>query len=408
MVQLLSASYLSQRGRALKLVVYTENYARGGGNRYMVDLINSIASEYSQIVFISNPEGIYSEDLARMQAPWRHSKVNIVTRVGLEVRWRNLFGVTLAKLLLSLLEPSFMLWNIMLLWRKLVREAPDRIIVCNGGYPGAQSCLGAVLASRLSRRPSWLTIASMPADRRWQLRWYESVLDWLVWRSCDRVVVNADAISASLVDLRGVIRNKVVVIRNGVEMLPPRLQGQNDSRSLVIGCVARMDAMKGVLILLEAFITLAKEHSQIRLILVGEGDASPQLRERIAKAGLADRVTMMGHFSGNVHELLLTFNIFAFPSLWEGLPYSVVEAMRAGCSIVATRVGGVPEAIRHEYEGLLINAGDGDDLLAALNRLVNDLVLRDTLADGARRRFEQEFSIERMHQHGRQVLLEVV
>ncbi len=390
----------------MKLLVFTENYARGGGNRYMVDLVNAIARDFSQVVFMSNPGGIYPEDLARMEVSWLPATAGIVTRASREARWQGRLGAALAKLLLTLLEPLFMLWNVLVLWRAFGREAPDRVMVCNGGYPGAQACLAAVIASRLLRRPAWLTIASMPAPRRRQMRWYENLLDNLVWRTCAKVVVNADAITASLLDLRGVAGNKVVVIRNGIEVRPPCQGRRDEEASLVIGCVARMDVMKGALLLLDSFVALAKAHPQVRLILAGEGDASAQLREKIASAGLADRVTMLGHFSGDVHELLASFDIFAFPSLWEGFPYSVVEAMRAGCTIVATRVGGIPEAISHEREGLLIDAGDGAGLLAALTRLVNDQALRRNLADGARWRFEQEFSLEKMHQHGHRVLME--
>ncbi len=389
----------------MKLLVFTENYARGGGNRYMVDLVNSIARNYSQVVFMSNPGGIYPEDLARMEVPWLQATAGIVTRASLEARWQGRLGKALAKLLLTLLEPLFMLWNVLVLWRAFGREVPDRVMVCNGGYPGAQACLAAVMAVRLLRCPAWLAIASMPAPRRRQMRWYETLLDNLVWRTCAKVVVNADAIKVSLLDLRGVAGYKVVVIRNGIEVRPPR-QGRRDQEApLVIGCVARMDVMKGALLLLDSFVALAKAHPQMRLILAGEGDASAQLREKIASAGLTDRVTMLGHFSGDVHELLVSFDIFAFPSLWEGLPYSVVEAMRAGCTIVATRVGGIPEAISHEREGLLIDAGDGASLFAALTRLVNDQALRRNLAEGARWRFEQEFSLEKMHQHGHRVLM---
>lgn len=392
-----------------RLLIFTENYARGGGNRYMVDLANSVAADFGEVEFASNPGGIYAEDLARLSRSARTRNVSFVTRAGISRRTANWprWLQPLLRTALTVIEPLLMLLNVILLVALVKQVRPSLILVCNGGYPAAQACLAMVLAGHLCKVDTTLSIASMPAPRRSHMRLYERMLDRLVWKSCKLVVVNARAIVEALVSMRELPASKVAIVRNGIEDLPAQQAAgaPQDGDELVIGCVARMDVMKGALLLIEAFIELAPEHQRLRLVLAGEGDASARIAQRVKEAGLAPRVSLLGHFSGDVDKLLKTFDVFAFPSLWEGFPYSVVEAMRAGCAIIATDVGGIPEAIENGRDGMLVTAGSKDALVAGIRTMISDEQFRNRVASNARKRFMTEFSLPEMHRRARAILM---
>jgi len=118
---------------------------------------------------------------------------------------------------------------------------------------------------------------------------------------------------------------------------------------------------------------------------------------------LQGRVELLGHYGGDVDALLSRFNLYVFPSLWEGFPYSIVEAMRAGVPIVATRVGGIPEAIMDGKEGLLVEPGSRDAIVDALQRLLDDPDLRRSLGRHARLKYENSLSLDKMHLRVREV-----
>ena len=118
-----------------------------------------------------------------------------------------------------------------------------------------------------------------------------------------------------------------------------------------------MDVAKGALLLFDAFAHLAKRHPGLRLVLAGHGDASAELARRTEALGLQNQVQLLGHYDGGIDLLLTTFDLYVFPSLLEGFPYSIIESMRAGRTIIATNVGGIPEAIMDGKDGLLIEPG---------------------------------------------------
>jgi glycosyltransferase involved in cell wall biosynthesis len=393
----------------MKLLVFTENYVRGGGNRYLIDLINSVAGEYEEIVLVSNRGGIFSEDTARLVRPVRTENAFFVTRARVRAAISGLPKWARVPLLLpiSLLSPILFLGNLASLALLLRRERPSRVLACNGGYPAARACLTTVIAARLLHIPNALSIVSTPAGRG-PFGMLERLVDRLVWRSVDRVLVNARSIAIALCAQRDAPMDKVTVVHNGIEDRPSPSPDAGDepastqgsaaqSPAFVVGCVARMDAAKGVLYLFDAFASLAQQHPQLQLVLAGQGDASAELQRRIRAAGFQDRVRMLGHYSGDTQALLASFDAYVFPSLWEGFPYSILEALRGGCSIVATKVGGIPEAITDGVEGLLIEPASSQAIGSALERLIADKALRQALARNARLRFESEFDLRRMH-----------
>ena len=111
--------------------------------------------------------------------------------------------------------------------------------------------------------------------------------------------------------------------------------------------------------------------------------------------GIADRVLLLGH-RDDVPALLASCDVFVLPSLYEGLPLSVLEAMASARPVVATDVAGSNEVVRHAESGLLVPPADPRALADAIRRVLSDRVEAERLARAGRARVEREFSVERM------------
>ena len=392
------------------LLVFTENYARGGGNRYMIDMVNALASDYEQEFLASNTDGIFQEDLLRLNRTTFQYFVPIITRSRIRNYISNSHIIIrkIISLILIAFEPLFFLINIFIFVFLIRKLKPSTILSCNGGFPAAQACLALVIAGKLLRIPVVLSIVSMPSKRKLIMWVYEKFLDKLVWRAVSIIVVNANSISDALCKLRGAPIKKIRIVYNGIDdtkVSVPRNKIKNET--FTIGCIARMDNEKGVLLLFDAFADLANKHPEMQLILAGHGDASAELARRTDTLGLQNQVKLLGHFDTDVSTLLETFDIYVFPSLWEGFPYSIIEALRSACVIVATRVGGIPEAIKDGVEGLLITPGSKDEIIFAIEKLMVDRQMRLTLSRNARLKFEHELTLPKMHMRVREVFSEL-
>lgn len=168
---------------------------------------------------------------------------------------------------------------------------------------------------------------------------------------------------------------------------------------LVIGSVGRMQAIKDPLNLVEAFLALRRlcphEWPRLRLAMLGGGPLLEAARERLTEGGAAEQVWLPGDRS-DVAALLPQVDIFALPSLAEGISNTLLEAMACGCAPVATAVGGNPELVSDGVNGLLVDAADAAALAAALASLVRDPARRLALADASRQRVCAEFDLAGM------------
>ncbi|HEY9855754.1 MAG TPA: glycosyltransferase family 4 protein [Stenomitos sp.] len=391
----------------MRLFAFTENYARGGGNRYLMDVINGIPGDIDDVVLASNPGGLYPEDLGRLEPAVQALSLPILTSARLQHAFhlptRALrFGLRLA---LMPLEPVFFCYNVILFSRLLKQHRPAMVWSASGGYPSARSTLALVVAARWQKVVSILSIVSMPTPRD---RWFyplHRLLDSLVARSVTRIIVNAEAIKQALVTLHDLPAERISVLYNGLpdHASPGRTE---PTKRLTLGLISRLDKEKGVLVLFDAFKQLSARHPELTLHLVGKGNASATIADRIEQEGLADKVIAEGYHAGPIEDLLESFDVYVFPSFHEGFPYSLLEAMRAGCAIVASSVGGVPEAIVEGQEGILVPPGEVEALADALEQAITDPELRRTLGQRARARFEQAFVLERMHERLGRVLEE--
>lgn len=206
---------------------------------------------------------------------------------------------------------------------------------------------------------------------------------------------------------------KVETIINGAEASPYDPQAAAATRSdlrkalglspeaYIVGTVTRLEPQKAVHLLLEAFAQLAGSASNAELVIAGDGYLREELQRLSDNLGLRQRVHFLG-WREDVRALLTTFDVFALSSRWEGLPIAILEAMSASCPVVSTAIGGIPEMITSEHDGLLVPADNPQALGAALQRVYQDRLFATALAKNALACFGEKFSLTRMvEQHER-------
>jgi glycosyltransferase involved in cell wall biosynthesis len=203
--------------------------------------------------------------------------------------------------------------------------------------------------------------------------------------------------TAQHIEQLGVPSHKIAVIHNSVPCLQPSRQGQsshvlfkNNGRPVVL-TPARLTEQKGHQYLLQAALNVP----DALFVLAGDGPERCSLEKQAVSLGLSDRIVFLGHRK-DVQELLAQCDLFVLPSLFEGLPLSVLEAMAAGKPVIASNIGGTNEAVVNGETGLLVPPGDPDALADAIRTLLSDPSLARRMAAAAKERVSSEFSVEQM------------
>ena len=162
----------------------------------------------------------------------------------------------------------------------------------------------------------------------------------------------------------------------------------------VIGCIAHLSPEKGINHLIHAASLIPDVRARMRFIIVGDGKCRQDLEGNVRERGLEGCFQFAG-FQDQTSGYLVSFDIFVLPSLSEGLSSAILSAMASSLPVVATRVGGIPELIRNEEEGLLVPPGDPAALAQALIRLCNEPETCLRLGRQGRARVEKFFTLER-------------
>ena len=227
-------------------------------------------------------------------------------------------------------------------------------------------------------------------------RWYHWKMDALTAVFARMVISNSEAGKRVLVEKAGFPARRVLVVPNGVALPqggePARREDLGLERDcFVVGTVGNLRAAKGHGFFMEAAIPLARRFPRTRFLFVGEGVEKDALARKAEKAGVRSSFVFAG-FRSDVPAVVKNMDIFVLPSLWEGCPVSLLEAMSLGRPVVATRVGDVPLIVREMKEGLLVPPGDPGSLRGAVERLILDEKLRGDLGKAARERIERSFT----------------
>jgi colanic acid/amylovoran biosynthesis glycosyltransferase len=190
---------------------------------------------------------------------------------------------------------------------------------------------------------------------------------------------------------------KVLVARCGLDGewfesgAAPRPDG--DLRLLTVG---RLEREKGHAILLEAVSLLQQRHVPVVLEVVGDGSRLDSLRRQAESLGISDRVTFAGPVGQDrIQDRYRAADAFCLPSLGEGIPVVLMEALASGLPVIASNTMGIPELIEDGATGLLVSPGRHEDLAAAIERLARDRSLGGRLGAAGRERVMEEFNLDR-------------
>ena len=177
-----------------------------------------------------------------------------------------------------------------------------------------------------------------------------------------------------------------------------RTFGLNQPGLRVVGTVTRLHESKGNRFFLDAAALLARDRPELRFVLVGEGPLQLELEAQAARLGIEDKVIFLG-FQKDVAASLASFDVAVFPSLWEGTPLTVFEAMAMAKPIVSTDVDGLRDLLRDEANSLVVPPRDPPALAGATRRILDDPSLASRLSRGARessRRFDIQVFVDKM------------
>ena len=235
--------------------------------------------------------------------------------------------------------------------------------------------------------------ASHDSTRRWMDR-FNGLIERLSLRRVSRVIAVSQAM-AEHIARDGFDRTRIAVVPNGVPEavnVPDRVC---PAGCWTLGVVALFRPRKGIEVLLDAMAILRQWEVPVHLRAVGTFESpkyAAEVAARVRQLGLSEHVTWTG-FSRNVADELSKMDLFVLPSLFgEGLPMVVLEAMTAGVPVVASRVAGIPEAIRHGREGVLVNPHDAHDLAEAIADVVQGRYDWSALRANAMIRHTENFS----------------
>lgn len=259
--------------------------------------------------------------------------------------------------------------------------------------------LEGALAAKLARVPVRIhtvhgPYTDYPAAWKGQLkRWLRHTLERWLARSFNRIITVSDSIQPYLIGQIGIQPARITTVHNGIAARTIAHPPRGEQTTFIT--VGRLATIKNHTLLLRSFALLTRQYPQCRLIIVGDGPQRQQLEQLIRELGIGHAASILG-FRSDIDELLGKADIFVLSSNYEGISIALLEAMRAGLPVIATRVGGVPETVRDRETGLLVAANDESAFLEAMLQLVSTPDLQKKFGQAGHAFFKKEFSLEQM------------
>ncbi|NMC99886.1 MAG: glycosyltransferase family 4 protein [Bacteroidales bacterium] len=386
-----------------KYLVYTENHARGGANKYLIDFINALPD--FEIKLISNYGGIYPDEIAQIKKSFSYQQYNIV---GFHLKpFFNNNGF-LSNLLNKLFRKFFSVlsffYNIVFFIIILTKIKPDCVHIFNGGLPGGISCLSLAIASRLLKIKNIMTLLSVPLlkNNHFILKFY----GYIALKSSNYFIVNSKAIKKELIYEHNVPDSKITIIYNGLDSNQCGNQNrfQNyiferfgctlNKNEKIITCVGRFDELKGQKFLISAIEKLKNQECKYKVIFVGKGPLLNDIIKYTNELQLQDIVWFIEYYPYTIYDVLENSDIFVFPTLHEGFSYALLEAMKSNCAIIATNICGNVEAIDDNITGVCVNPMSPDEIALKLSLYLTSNKLIEKHSKASLEKFKNLFTIK--------------
>ncbi|MFC1884331.1 glycosyltransferase family 4 protein [Thermodesulfobacteriota bacterium] len=364
---------------AIKVIILSTVAGFGGAERVVQSIMNSIDKENVDAV------GIFFSKSGK--EPEKFFK-------GIKDKSLKIYKILLTRSRFKYLNPVL---NIIELYTILKKE--DANLIHSHGYRA--DVIGVIIAKILNI-PIISTCHGYISTNK-ILRFY-NFIDRLALRFFNKIISVSETIKRDLVKA-GVKKNKVLVIQNCISFhgLSRIKEEFRDSmrdkvgihkKDMAIGYIGRLEKEKGLEYLLKAGSNLCKEFKNLIFILVGAGDYRVTL-EKMSKELKLNLKTIFVGFQSEPEKWLSAFDIFVLPSITEGTPMVLLEAMSIGVPVVATSVGGIPDIIESEKEGILISPGSSIELETGIKNILTKNVDTSRLTNSARKKIEEKFNFEK-------------
>lgn len=263
-----------------------------------------------------------------------------------------------------------------------------------------KSNIMGLLASR-KRKIKVITTAHGWVKSDLKVRLYE-LFDAIWIRFFDIIVAVSLSRKKELMS-RLIPEKKILVINNGIALGAFAETGNAEKyrrelklrpETKVIGNIGRLTSEKGHRYLLEAFPAVLRKFPDSKLLLAGDGNLREKLLMQAKNLGIAESVFLLG-YKKDIKPLLSIMDIFVFPSLTEGFPMALLEAMAMGVPVIASKVGGIPEIVKENETGILVRSKNSSEIAEAIIKLLSEQEILDRMKVKSREEVRR-FSVEEM------------
>jgi len=298
--------------------------------------------------------------------------------------------------------PKKFSFDISLIWKvaKLMQKENIDIVQTTLFYADVIGTFAAMLA-RVPVMISWQTALALPTGHLKDDKLRHTTSYKYAVKHIDKIIAVSDDIKTFFVEKRGIEADKIITIPYGVDLdlyscrngIKKREELNLNAFDPVIGVVGHLSEVKGHTYLIEAAPKICKEFPDVKFVFAGSGPQRETLEKQVKNLNLSSNFHFLG-VRRDIPELLNIIDIFVLPSLFEGLPNVILEAMASSKPVVASAVGGIPEAVQHQVTGLLVPPKDPDALADAILKMLADREWATNMGKEGRKRVEEFFSIE--------------
>jgi glycosyltransferase involved in cell wall biosynthesis len=229
-------------------------------------------------------------------------------------------------------------------------------------------------------------------------------LDRIVLRFTDKIIAVSTDIQKDLIE-SGIKFSQIRIIPNAIptdideasfskHRQEARQRFGFSEEDFVLGFVGRLSQEKGVASLIEAAFLARNANCPVKLLLIGEGPQKPELRDTVKRKRFETNVVFAG-FQNNIDRLLPGIDVFVLPSLTEGTPMALLEAMAYGIPAIASSVGQIPQIVDSGKSGILVRPGNPQQIGESISFLYENPSIRDEIAKAGQRKVKKEFDIKR-------------
>lgn len=358
-----------------KLIYFTDTVAYGGAEEYLKILAMGVKSEFKTTVAMPKRDG--TKEL-----------VEEIRDAGIDVDYIETSNT----------KPRQSLWNSFLYFLK---ERPDIVHFILTWPP---FCRYPLLAARILNLRCFLTEQLVP--KNYQLRKYDIFYKRLAYSAVKKAIAVSYENRQNLVSIFGLPEDKITVVHNGIDL--SRFQNLDSNRlekigkelqipedALIITTIGRLHQQKGHEYLIKASKIVLSQFKDAIFLVVGEGELEDELQRMTNSLGLGDNFRHTGRRK-EIPEILGLTDIFVLPSLFEGLPLVILEAMAAGKPVIASNISGIPEAVIDGATGILVPSQNEKELAGAILDLLTNSIKRKLMGENGKERASKYFSHKRM------------